>query len=240
MGALQERLGLESETALAAALGMKSAAYFNRKKAGSVPYAQVIELALERGVELESLFKGLEISDLTEQGARELSDGLVSAAAQDLRDAGALASMNADRFSDYELIERKGILGSAGPGAENVVVEPRGALAFRRNWLRAKGVTPRQLIVAEIVGDSMERVLFERDVVVFREQPTLTADDIYLFTLDGRLMVKRLSYRPGGGVEVIAENRDRYPPFLLTEKEALAQGFQVNGRFLWRGGDRLQ
>lgn len=144
-------------------------------------------------------------------------------------------------FSEFELVERRGILGAAGPaGAENVILQKRGALAFRRAWLRYKNVTARELIVVDIDGDSMEKTLFHRDTVVFRDQTSLTGDDIYLFMLEGRLFVKRLAFRPGVGIEVISDNRDHYPPFTLTEKEAEAQQFQVKGRFLWRGGDRLQ
>jgi phage repressor protein C with HTH and peptisase S24 domain len=146
-----------------------------------------------------------------------------------------------DAFSEFSMVKRKGLLGSAGGGAENVVMEPKGALAFRRDWLIAKRVTnPDVLIVADIEGDSMEPTLFDGDTVVFREQLEVTADDIYLFMLDGRLFVKRLSYRPGGVIEIISDNRNRYPAFELGEKEAELQRFEVKGRFLWRGGDRLQ
>lgn len=226
MGRIREDLELESESGLALALGMKPAAYFNRKKAGSIPYENVIRLAKERRLDLEWILGGIAALPPSDES------GLAGERRREYADM--------DRFSEFELVERKGVLGSAGPGAENVIVEPKGALAFRRDWLQAKSVSPKELIVADVVGDSMERVLFNGDTVVFREQLEITADDIYLFCLDGRLFVKRLSYRPAGGIEILAENRDRYPPFELTEKEAIAQRFEVRGRFFWRGGDRLQ
>lgn len=163
--------------------------------------------------------------------------GLAAHIPLEMRESGP--SDPSQRFSQFELIERKGILGSAGAGAENVVLEPKGALAFRLDWLRAKGVTARELIVAEIMGDSMEPTFFHTDTVVFKDQHEMTVDGIYLFVLDDRLFVKRLSYNPTG-IEVISDNREKYPPFQLSEKEALAQRFQVRGRFFWRGGDRLQ
>lgn len=166
-----------------------------------------------------------------------LAAGLISEGGKVREDA---ASYGDGAFSDFVLLKRKGLLGSAGPGAENVVIEPKGAIAFRQDWLRAKGAAPNELIVADIIGDSMVPALFDGDVAVFRQQHEVDADDIYLFCLDGRLFVKRLSYRPGGAIEVIAENRERYAPFDLTEKEAVAQGFEVKGRFFWRGGDRFQ
>jgi phage repressor protein C with HTH and peptisase S24 domain len=143
---------------------------------------------------------------------------------------------------DFVLVKRRGLLGSAGPGAENVVLEPKGAIAFRRDWLEGvKGIRDASsLIVAEIEGDSMVPTFYESDLVVFKEQNEVTADDIYLFCLDGRLFVKRLSYRPGGAIEITSDNSERYARFELGEKEAIAQRFEVKGRFFWRGGDRLQ
>jgi phage repressor protein C with HTH and peptisase S24 domain/DNA-binding XRE family transcriptional regulator len=152
------------------------------------------------------------------------------------------ASVYRDVGEDFVLVRRRGLLGSAGPGAENVVLEPKGAIAFRRDWLEGvKGVRDASsLIVAEIEGDSMVPTFYESDLVVFKEQNEVTADDIYLFCLDGRLFVKRLSYRPGGAIEITSDNTERYARFELGEKEAIAQRFEVKGRFFWRGGDRLQ
>lgn len=234
MQRLMEDLEMPSETALAVALGMKSAAYFNRKRTGSIPYEQVIRLVRERKIDLDWVLGGiasLPPGSASEEGERGVSAAEVASAYQD----------DEDPWAEFELIERKGILGTAGSaGAENVLMQPRGAIAFRRGYLRYKNVTAKELIVADIDGDSMEKTLFHKDTVVFREQATLTADDIYLFSLEGRLFVKRLSFRPGNGIEVISDNRAHYPPFTLSEKEAEVQQFLVKGRFLWRGGDRLQ
>lgn len=143
--------------------------------------------------------------------------------------------------SDYVLIKRRGLLGAAGSaGAENVVVEERGALAFRRDWMLKKGVTnPDSLIVADIQGDSMEPTLFDSDTALFNSLRTNISDAIYLFCLEGRMFVKRLRWK-GAVIEVISDNRDKYPPFEISDKEAEAQHFKVLGEFFWRGGDRLQ
>lgn len=248
MGRLQQALGLESESAVATAIGMKSAAYFNRKKADSVPYEQVIRAAITKGVDLAWLFSDVEgnlpLAEMTSEALDEL--GAKLGVAEGKRPATQLRRIYAaepmpERFSDFDLVERKGILGSAGAGAENVVVEPKGALAFRRDWLRSKGVRASQLIVADIVGDSMEPTLFDGDTVVFDTAVhEVRSDDIYLFDLEGRLFVKRLRRKPGKLIEVISDNREHYPPFELTEDQAEAYNFDVRGIFFWRGGDRLQ
>lgn len=249
MGRLQQALGLDSESAVAAAIGMKSAAYFNRKKAGSVPYEQVIRTAITHGVDLAWLFSDVEgnlpLAEMSGEALDELGARLGVAegkrTAAQMRRAIYAVEPAPDRFADFELVERKGILGSAGPGAENVIVEPMGALAFRRDWLRSKGVRASQLIVADIIGTSMEPTLFDGDTVVFDSAATqVSADDIYLFCLEGQLYVKRLRKKPGQLIEVISDNREHYPPFELTEQQAEAYNFDVRGRFLWRGGERVQ
>jgi phage repressor protein C with HTH and peptisase S24 domain/DNA-binding XRE family transcriptional regulator len=146
-----------------------------------------------------------------------------------------------DQFSEFVLLRRRGLLGSAGAGAENVVIEPKGALAFRRDYLHLKQVNnPSTLIVTDIVGDSMERSLFHGDLAVFNSSQIEMVDDIYLFCLDARMFVKRLQYRPGNIIEVISDNKDKYAPFELTEGDMEAMHFRVLGKFFWRGGDRLQ
>jgi phage repressor protein C with HTH and peptisase S24 domain len=249
MGRLKEALNMQSDTALAAALGMSQSAFANRKKGGSVPFQNVISLALKQGVDLAWLFGDVEraaqLSEMSPEALDELRDklGVASEGKKPATQMRRLYAIEAspERFSEFDLVERKGILGSAGPGAENVFVEPKGALAFRRDWLRAKGVRASQLIVADIVGDSMEPTLFHGDTVVFdAAHVNVSADDIYLFSLEGRLYVKRLRHKPGHVIEVISDNRERYPPFEITEKQAEADNFDVRGRFFWRGGDRLQ
>jgi phage repressor protein C with HTH and peptisase S24 domain len=247
MQRLKEALGLTSDTALADALGMKQSAFANRKKAGSVPFQNVIRLALDRDLDMDWLFEDVgraaELGEASATAIEQLAGELYVSERPPKQIATRTrkrVEAQEGRFSEFELVEQVGILGSAGAGADNVIVEPKGALAFRRDWLQTKGVAAKELIVADIVGDSMERTLFHTDTVLFRQQHEMTADDIYLFCLDGRLFVKRLSYKPGGAIEVISDNREKYPASEITEREAAAQRFEIKGRFFWRGGDRLQ
>ena len=57
-GRLRQAWGLTSETALADALGLASSAYFNRKKAGSLPHAEIARLAVQRGINLDWVLTG--------------------------------------------------------------------------------------------------------------------------------------------------------------------------------------
>lgn len=55
---LIQALGLASERALATELGLKSSAYYNRKKSGSLPLQEIVTLCLSRNVSIDWLFTG--------------------------------------------------------------------------------------------------------------------------------------------------------------------------------------
>lgn len=52
----KEALGLDTDAALAAALGMQSKAYSARKRADSIPVEELVSLALARRIDLNWLF----------------------------------------------------------------------------------------------------------------------------------------------------------------------------------------
>lgn len=55
---LKEALGVSTDAAVAEALGMGATAYGNRKRAGSVPYQQIVQLAAQRNLDLSWLLIG--------------------------------------------------------------------------------------------------------------------------------------------------------------------------------------
>lgn len=54
---------------------------------------------------------------------------------------------------------------AAGLGSENPHVEIRATLAFKREWLKAKGVSPKSLAVIYADGESMEPTINDGDVL---------------------------------------------------------------------------
>ena len=249
MGRLRQAVGAPSESALAKELGMKQSAFSNRKKTGSIPFENVIRLAIARDLDLRWLFQDVDqetFHEVTEAGHAIAEDLERYSLAEPGGRTAAFRTRRRDGsegpdFSDFELVQRRGIVGSAGGGAENIVTANEGAIAFRRDYLRRRGVRANQLIAADVSGDSMEPTLYHCDLVVFDSQfIEITTEDIYLFDLEGRLFIKRLRYKLGGVVEIISDNREKYPPMELTEEQADAYNFDVRGRFFWRGGDRLQ
>lgn len=76
--------------------------------------------------------------------------------------------------------------------------QARFTMAFRRHWveyyLRAK---PEDLSVLRVKGDSMEEVLFDGDNILLNRGDTTPAAGIFVVTVEGELLVKRLQSATG-------------------------------------------
>lgn len=139
---------------------------------------------------------------------------------------------------EFVYIPRYDACASAGTGYWlGDEAQARFTMAFRRHWvenyLRAK---PEDLSVLRVKGDSMEDVLFDGDNILINRADTAATDGIFLITVDGELLVKRLQRLPGGRLQVISDNPD-YPPFEVPIKDDDDQraGFNVVGRVVWFG-----
>ncbi|SHL49280.1 Peptidase S24-like [Roseovarius marisflavi] len=83
---------------------------------------------------------------------------------------------------------------AAGAGAENGDVSLQGALAFRRDWLRERDISPASVCLLTVTGDSMAPTLHDGDLVMIDERRTAIRNrHVYaLVDIDGSARVKRL------------------------------------------------
>jgi len=97
---------------------------------------------------------------------------------------------------DYAPIPRVDARLAAGGGAINHNVEHTGSLAFRRDWLREKGISPDKACLLTITGDSMAPTLHHGDLVMIDERRTQVRNrHVYAFVdTDGSSRVKRLDF----------------------------------------------
>lgn len=58
MQRFRDALGAKNFAEAGRAIGLSTSAYANRKRAGSIPYEQIVATALERGIDLNWLFGG--------------------------------------------------------------------------------------------------------------------------------------------------------------------------------------
>ncbi len=124
---------------------------------------------------------------------------------------------------------------SAGNGAIVWDEAPSSALAFRRDWILTElRADPAHLVLVRVRGESMTPLLHDGDVVMLdRSVQSVERDALYVFRLDGAVMLKWLQRVGGGAVRVSSENRDRYPPFEISVEAAAHDGFQVLGLVRW-------
>ena len=149
------------------------------------------------------------------------------------------ADIDGDLDARYAFIPQYDAKAAAGLGSENSHVEIRATLAFKRDWLRMKGVNPQSLIVIYAEGDSMWPTINDHDVLlVDRSKVEPSSKHVYVLTsTDKGTIVKRLIQTPIGDWIIRSDNNegDRYPDRLLSRSEF--NEHRILGRVIWRGGD---
>jgi phage repressor protein C with HTH and peptisase S24 domain len=142
--------------------------------------------------------------------------------------------IGASGIHDYVLVPHHNVQASAGGGSiisdESVVDH----LAFKRDWItQSLGCQPDKICVIQVRGDSMTPTINDADLLLLdlREISQRT-EGVYVIQLDGSLLVKRISYKINGSVEVISDNA-RYGTQTLTESQGKDLAFI--GRVVWHG-----
>lgn len=109
------------------------------------------------------------------------------------REAGSIYTTQIDH-EDFAAIPRVDARLAAGAGALNGEVSMQGALAFRQDWLRERGISPAQACLLTVAGDSMAPTLGDGDLVMIDERRTTIRNrHVYAFVdTDGSARVKRL------------------------------------------------
>jgi phage repressor protein C with HTH and peptisase S24 domain len=146
------------------------------------------------------------------------------------------ADISADK---YAMIPRLSLQVAAGNGKEPDHVEVQNTLAFRREWLKSKGLNQASLEVYEAIGGSMAPYIEDGDVLLVDVSAVPPkSGEVWVLWQDAPLgvRVKRLLYRENGDIIVRSDNPDKslYPDEIIPGP----QGSTVKtvGRVVWRGG----
>jgi phage repressor protein C with HTH and peptisase S24 domain len=135
----------------------------------------------------------------------------------------------------HVLIPRVAVDLSAGNGKTAWHVEERDPLPFLVDYIKRLGIKPQSAVVVKVSGDSMERTLFDDDSVIVNTAEAEVKDNgVYALIMDNDLMVKRLFKRPGGGLLVVSDNKDRYPSFEVQSDDL--RHINIIGRVKYRSG----
>lgn len=116
---------------------------------------------------------------------------------------------------------------SAGHGSffngENVLYH----MAYRKEWIRNRGLNIKDLGIIVIKGDSMEPTLNDRESILINQAETEPKDGhIYVVRSDDVLWVKRVQRLPNHQVLLLSDNKF-YPPITIDLK---TDNFQVIGK----------
>lgn len=139
---------------------------------------------------------------------------------------------------EYEFVKRvRGAVLSAGPGSVTFEVEEIDqSHAFRREWLRKRGLKPERCRVMEVHGESMDPYLADGDVVLVNlDDQRIQDGEVYAIAVDHEAKIKRLFKLTGGRIEVRSDNTSAKYRAETIEADQLER-LQIIGRVVWRGG----
>lgn len=230
IGSLPERLAevLERESlrSFAKQIGVSEGALRTYLK-GRVPRADdAVAIARATGYNIEWLLTGNGAKRPYEVKEQELPYVLSSH-----------GSVSVDEFNEeYSLIRGYHVEVSAGPGCTPLDDEHVSRhLAFRKRWLKFRGLTPSDLAVVFARGDSMAPTIQTGDSILIDTSKIQFVDGkIFVLRMGGDVFAKRLQRYMDGGINIISDN-PAYP--MLTIPAAQMESVSIIGQVVWVGHD---
>ncbi|VVO36626.1 hypothetical protein PS689_05439 [Pseudomonas fluorescens] len=144
-----------------------------------------------------------------------------------------------DLDSSYSFIPQYTAMAAAGAGHDNPHVEIRSTLAFKKEWLKAKGVQPKNLRVIYASGESMWPTISHQDVLLVDSSQVEPIDNgvFVIESVTDGTMVKRLVKAAFDMWLLRSDNADKASFDDRTFKRSEQNEHQIVGRVIWRGGD---
>ncbi len=143
---------------------------------------------------------------------------------------GAQAITRAAGHGDFIFMPRNRIRFSSGRNGTIRSEQVVDSIALRAAWVkRVLKTEPRDLILIEVVGDSMAPTVEDSDLILANlAEPRFRQDGIYLLRHDSGLAVKRIQRRPDGKLLVRSDN-PKYEAMVVSS-------VSIIGRVIWIGG----
>lgn len=114
---------------------------------------------------------------------------------------------------------------SAGGGMFVLTEDISDYYAFRKNWLNRVASSPDSVVLMTVQGRSMEPTIRDKDTVMIDTGRTeIIEGQIYALRLDETIMLKRLTLRPGGVVNVISDNKEEFDSYQANRNEIYVIG----------------
>ncbi len=101
---------------------------------------------------------------------------------------------------------------SAGDGGVAIETSQSGVIAFQESWFSERGIDYRAAKVLWAQGDSMYPTIPNGSpMIVDTSKREIANGCIYVFDVDGDLLVKRIEKTVDGEVHLISDNKELYP-----------------------------
>lgn len=153
----------------------------------------------------------------------------LAAEINDLSKHTAETTQETDDFTEVRMLD---VCAAAGHGCEPTLEEDLGALKFRRDFLRAIGVSEANAVAIKVKGASMEPTITDGAVLlVNRANREPRSGSIYVFHVASNGLVVKRVVKSGERWLARSDNDDRtaFPDFYFDE------GATLIGRAVWMG-----
>lgn len=139
-----------------------------------------------------------------------------------------------DDVRDFTLVPRVGVSASAGHGLVALAEEITERLAFKTDWLRDMGLSPKFCGLLTCSGDSQDPVIKDGALMLVDLRPDqhVRSGNFYIVVLDGDVLVKLVNRRVDGTVELISHN-PAYPKEVIDTLQL--DKLTIPGRVVWAG-----
>ncbi|NDV18932.1 transcriptional regulator [Pseudodesulfovibrio sp. JC047] len=205
-GRLCSETDVKNQSQLARELGVGRAAVSLAKKKENVPARWILDLSARFG--LNPLWL-------------EMGRGLP-------RPEAAIAAAEEDGVL-YEEVPKVRARLCAGGGSFETDGMVEGYYSFRADWLKSRG-NPANMVLMEVVGNSMEPEIKEGDMVLIDQaRSDVLSGGIYAVGVEDTVMVKRVERLPG--TLVLRSDNVDYSPIHLSGDEL--NNVRVIGQVLW-------
>ena len=147
-------------------------------------------------------------------------------------ETGENKSASMPEVADFAFIPILEAEASAGIGTENHNPEIIGHFPFPRDLLKRLGIKPDRVKGIRSRGVSMEPTIADGSLLLVNTaKESIVEGSVYaLLSVDG-LRIKRIQRQMDGGLLLISDNRDLFPPEKLSRYES--EGIKILGRVFW-------
>ena len=214
----KKALGVETDTALAKALGVAQSVIGGYNRRNTVPLEQCIKIAERTGVSLDWLILG--------KGEMKGGSAAPERKKSVMEEVWAALEENRSPFPDVAFVPLFDAEVGAGNGIEVYGENIIQLIPFSQSWLAAEGLYIRDLACLPVNGDSMIPSLTSGDIVLVNHAKR-NGDGVFVVRMGNALRVKRLQWLANGDLRISSDN-----PIYQTEQitpAELAGDFDILG-----------